>query len=295
MDLLQLKYFQAVAKIEHMTKAAQILQIAQPALSATIARLEADVGVPLFNRAGRNIVLNEYGKVLLMRATRALNELEAARQEIGDLSGSKFGYVSFASTAMNKHFCDLLASFAQLHPKVNFQLTQTTDENAKLSLLENGEVDFIFVIKKIKRSDVVCIPLVEKDVFLAVPAAHRLANRHTVSLQELAGESFITLKADHSIQEFCYSMCLKRGIVPKVICKSDSAQGLVNLVAAGFGVAFFPAPRKYVPNLPFVLIKIEDFDYNNFLYLAWKEKRYFSKAALQFREYIIQNGPDTLN
>lgn len=295
MDLLQLKYFQTVAKLEHMTKAAQILQIAQPALSATIARLEADVGVPLFNRTGRNIVLNEYGKVLLKRTIRALNELEAARQEIADLSGSEFGYVSFASTAMNKHFCDLLASFARLHPKVNFQLTQTTDENDKLSLLENGEVDFVFVIKKIERPDVVCIPLVEKDVFLAVPSAHRLANRHTVSLQELDGESFITLKADHSIQEFCHSMCLKRGVVLKVVCKSDSAQGLVNLVAAGFGVAFFSAPSKYIPNLSFVLIKIEDFTCKNFLYLAWKEKRYFSKAALQFREYIIQNGSDTLN
>lgn len=295
MDLLQLKYFQTVAKLEHMTKAAQTLQIAQPALSATIARLEEDVGVPLFNRTGRNIVLNEYGKVLLKRVTYALNELEAARQEISDLSGSEFGYVSVAATAMNKHFCDLFASFAQIYPKVNFQLTQTTAENAKLSLLENGEVDFIFVIKKIERPDVVCIPVVEKEVFLAVPPTHRWANRQSVFLQELAGESFITLKADHSIQEFCHAMCLKRRIVPKIICKSDSAQGLVNLVVAGFGVAFFSAPKRYIPNTPFVLIKIEDFNSKNFLYFAWKKKRYFSKAALHFREYIIQNGPDTLN
>lgn len=290
MDLLQLKYFQTVAKLEHMTKAAHALQIAQPALSVTIARLEEDVGVPLFNRTGRNIVLNEYGKAFLERVTRALNELEAGRQEVSDLSGSEFGYVSIASTFMSKRFCNRLASFAQLYPRVNFQLTQTTNENAKLRLLESGEVDFIFTIKKIERPDIVCVPLVEKDIFLAVSPGHRLADRGTVALEELAGEPFINLKADESIQEFCHAMCLKRGFAPKIVCTCDSSQGLVNLVSAGFGVTFFPSPGRQKPNSPFVLLKVEDFDYKSFLYLAWKEKRYFSKAALYFREYVIHQS-----
>ena len=290
MDLLQLKYFQTVAKLEHMTKAAHALQIAQPALSMTIARLEEDIGVPLFNRTGRNIVLNEYGKAFLKRVTSALTELEAGRQEIADLSGSEMGYVSIASTFMSRHFCNRLASFAQLYPKVNFHLTQTTDENAKLRLLESGDVDFIFTIKKIERPDIVCVPLAEKDIFLAVSPVHPLANRCTVALEELAGEAFINLKADESIQEFCHAMCLKRGFAPKVICTCDSSQGLINLVAAGFGVTFFLSPSRQNPNLPFVLIKVEDLDYKSYLYLAWKENRYFSKAAVHLREYIIQRS-----
>ncbi|QDR82677.1 LysR family transcriptional regulator [Sporomusa termitida] len=289
MDLLQLKYFQTVAKLEHMTKAAQALQIAQPALSVTIARLEEDIGVPLFNRTGRNIVLNEYGQVFLQRVTRSLNELEAGRQEIADLSGSELGYVSVASTFMSKRFCGLLASFAQLYPKVNFHLTQTTDENAKLRLLENEEVDFTFVIKKLEQPGIVCVPLVGKDIFLAVSPFHRLADRCTVSLQELSGEPFVTIKADHSIQEACHALCRKKGFNPNVVCTCDTSQGLINLVAAGFGIAFFPSPNRKKPNIPFVLIKVEDFDYKSFLYLAWREKRYFSKAAIHFREYIIQH------
>lgn len=290
MDLLQLKYFQTVAKLEHMTKAAQALQIAQPALSVTIARLEDDVGVPLFNRTGRNIVLNKYGKVLLKRVNQALNELEAGRQEIADLSGSEFGYVSVASTFMGKKFCDHLAAFARLYPNVNFHLTQTTDENAKLRLLESGEVDFTYIIKNMEQPGIACVPLMEKDIFLAVPPVHRLADRCTVSLQELAEESFITLKADHSIQETCHALCRKRGFNPNVVCTCDTSQGVINLVAAGFGVAFFPSPNRKKAHLPFVLIKVEDFDYKSFLYLAWKEKRYFSQAAIHFRDYVIQQS-----
>lgn len=67
MDLLQLKYFQKVAQLKHLTQAANKLYISQPALSQTIARLEKDIGVPLFNRTGRQINLNEYGRVFLKK------------------------------------------------------------------------------------------------------------------------------------------------------------------------------------------------------------------------------------
>ncbi len=70
MELLQLKYFQTVARLEHMTKAAEELHIAQPSLSKTIARLEKDLGVPLFDRQGRQITLNSFGKVFLKRVER---------------------------------------------------------------------------------------------------------------------------------------------------------------------------------------------------------------------------------
>lgn len=289
MDLLQLKYFQTVAKFNHITKAARELQIAQPALSVTISRLEEDIGVPLFNRTGRNIVLNEYGKIFLKRVNRALNELEAGRQEVTDLSGDEFGSVAIASTSISKQFCASLSSFSQRYPKANFRLTQITDENAKLNLLDTEAVDFVFIIKKVERPGLVFFPLEKKDIFLAVAPNHRFAKRNMVSLQELYEEPFISLKSDYCI-EFCHNMCLEKGFSPKVVSSCDSLHGLMNLVSAGFGVSFFPSPDRQKVNLPFVLIKIENFHYESFLYFAWKENHYFSKAALLFREYIMQKN-----
>lgn len=85
MDLLQLKYFKVVAEQEHITKSAKLLMVSQPYLSAIVARLEEEMGGQLFDRDGRNVVLNEYGKILLHHANEALQHLEDAKKEIADI------------------------------------------------------------------------------------------------------------------------------------------------------------------------------------------------------------------
>ena len=82
MDLVQLKYFVVVAEAGHLTNAAKKLNIAQPALSVSIARLEKEVGAPLFDRVGRNIYLNHCGEIFLERAQQALDIMSRAQQEI---------------------------------------------------------------------------------------------------------------------------------------------------------------------------------------------------------------------
>src|SRR5438309_3725141 len=96
MDLLQLKYFQTVARLEHMTQAARQLEIAQPSLSQTIARLEEELGVPLFDRQGRQIRLNQFGRTFLRRVERIFAELEDGRRELADLAGLEQGRVSLS-------------------------------------------------------------------------------------------------------------------------------------------------------------------------------------------------------
>jgi Transcriptional regulator len=288
MDLLQLKYFQIVAKLEHMTKAARELQIAQPALSVTIARLEEDLGVPLFNRIGRNIVLNEYGKAFLKKANKALTELEEGRQELADLAGSEYGFVAVTSTALNKIFCNILGSFVRLYPKINFRLMQIADDDTKLRLLETGEVDFSFINKPVKQLGIARVPLMAEEIFLAVSPEHRFANRSSVFLSELAEERFINLKTNHSLRELYDRLCKKANFVPNIVCECDAPIGMVNLVSAGLGVAFILSSKEEQQDLPVVLIKVVDFDYQSVLQLIWKEKQYLSKAAIHFREYVIQ-------
>lgn len=289
MDLLQIKYFQTVARLEHMTRAAGELQVAQPALSATIAKLEHDLGVPLFNRTGRNIVLNEYGKSFLKRANRILRELEEGRQEISDLLGSESGYISFSSTSLNKQFADFIGTFASLYPKVNFHITQIADEDVKLRLLESEEIDFAFVNTILKHPGISTISLAEENIFLAVSSKHPLAGRNAIFLKELMHEPFVSMKTNHGLQKFCDELCQKNGFTPKIICECSESSAVINLVAAGLGVSFFPYSDSEKTELPVVLLRIKDLDFKNVLQLAWKKKRCFSKAAIHFREYVIQS------
>lgn len=81
MDLLQLKYFKVVAEQEHITKSAKLLMVSQPYLSAIVARLEEEMGGQLFDRDGRNVVLNEYGKILLHHANEGSPAASGGRQK----------------------------------------------------------------------------------------------------------------------------------------------------------------------------------------------------------------------
>lgn len=84
MEWDQINYFQTVANVQHITKAAKLLSISQPALSRSIARLEDELGVQLFDRKGRNIYLNRYGKMFLHRVEQSIKQIELGKQEIRD-------------------------------------------------------------------------------------------------------------------------------------------------------------------------------------------------------------------
>ncbi|MDR1702829.1 MAG: LysR family transcriptional regulator, partial [Sporomusaceae bacterium] len=94
MGLLQLEYFKALAEREHLTQTAKELMVSAPSLSATIARLEEDLGCKLFDRDGRNIKLNECGKIYLRYASEVLSLLENAKKEVLDFTQQKNSYIS---------------------------------------------------------------------------------------------------------------------------------------------------------------------------------------------------------
>ncbi|UUZ92796.1 LysR family transcriptional regulator [Paenibacillus sp. P25] len=152
MESLQLRYFRTVARMEHMTKAAQELHIAQPALSKTIARLEEDVGVPLFDRHGGRIRLNTFGKAYLARVEQALNLLEEGRKEVSELAGLEHGSIHLATSTMDR-LSEPLGEFLSLHPEVNFRITQASAKEMA-ALAEAGEVDVIFTAIPIERPGV---------------------------------------------------------------------------------------------------------------------------------------------
>ena len=107
----------------HMTQAAEILHIAQPSLSRSIALLEQEVGVPLFERTGRRIHLNQYGEVLLRRVEFILNDVERAKREITDLQGAAQELVALSvSPSCSTYLLPrLLSRFRARYPEIRFQ------------------------------------------------------------------------------------------------------------------------------------------------------------------------------
>src|SRR6476660_4411538 len=143
MQLTQLQYFLTVARLEHMSKAALELEISQSSLSKTIVRLEDDIGVPLFDRKGKSIRLNEYGQNFFQKVGKILSELQEAKEEIQELANIREDSVSI-NVMNSKLLPKLFYEFFKKRPNVKVRQYLLPDRLAQQKLID-GEIDLMIV------------------------------------------------------------------------------------------------------------------------------------------------------
>jgi DNA-binding transcriptional LysR family regulator len=287
MDLLQLRYFRAVAQREHMTQAAQDLFISQSSLSKTIAHLEHELGVSLFERQGRQIRLNQFGKAFLQRVEQVFAALEDGQRELADLAGRGQGQVVLAS--MNVYLLpDLLHTFLAGHPGTSIRLFNRPREEM-LAELERGKVDIALSSPPIERPGIEQVPLLKEEVLLAVPPGHRLAKREGVRLSEVADEPFLALKPGYHLRHLTDTFCRQAGFTPGIVFEGDDPVALLQLVKAGLGVACLPAlVWRSIPEIAVPRVPIDEPRCQRETLLLWSKERYLSVAARNLRDFIIE-------
>lgn len=170
MEWEQLEYFQTLARIQHVTKAAETLSITQPALSRSIVRLENYLGVPLFDRQGRSITLNKYGERFLKRVDSIIKEFTEGREEIQSLLQPDQGEVSlgFLHTLGTTIVPNLIGAFKDQYPNVHFQLNQS-HSNQLLDKLRSGELDLCLLASFPVESNIMWKPLWKEELFYFCP------------------------------------------------------------------------------------------------------------------------------
>ncbi len=291
MDLLQLRYFQVVAQLENITRAAEELHIAQPSLSKTLARLEASVGVPLFERQGRRIRLNQFGKTFLKRVARSLNELEEGQREVEDLAGLERGSVTVGATT-SPQLPHIFREYLTLHPHVNFRFLQVTQHLEVQERLMNGEIDLCISTLPIDQLGILCEPLKNEEIFLALPPGHRLAGRKSIQLKEVADEPFIRQTTEYGLREITDDFCQEAGFTPNIAniaFESTSPEVICSLVKAGFGNAFIPAYWWDSINTDsLVKLHIENPTCQRTIWLSWVRAHYLSVAARDFSKFVME-------
>ncbi len=286
MELLQLSHFRVVARLEHITRAAEEMNITQPSLSRSIIRLERELGVPLFDRRGRGMQLNGFGRAFLDHVDRVFRELDIATGELRDLAGLDHGIVSMAAGALH-WLPEVLRPFQDAHPTVRFRLfTQSLPELHRL--LATGGSDLCVIPADPVIPGVHWQPLQTREIFLVVPAGHPLAGRTSVALRDVAGEDMVLGKSGDALREVMDGYFRRAGVVPRVACETDEPTTIEDFVMAGLGVAFIPdlaTPRLRDGSTSWVRISEPVCQFS--LGIAWNESRYLSQAARAFREHAI--------
>jgi DNA-binding transcriptional LysR family regulator len=281
-DLLQLRYFQAVARREHVSRAAGDLHVAQPSLSRAIARLEAELGVPLFDREGRRVRLNRFGTAFARRVDSALAALDEGRRELHDAAGLDHGTVALAAETL-RTLTGLLAGFLAEHPGVRFRLFQSSAQ-AMLGQLRTGELDLCFASQPLTGPSLETIELASEEVLLAVPSAHPLAGRSRVGIGELADEPFVTTRPGYWQRALADQLFAQAGIRPAIACEGDEPGAIRGLISAGLGVGILPAiSRDAVAHPPVAWLHLDAPGAFRTLRLVWRKDSYMSVAARRFR------------
>lgn len=291
MDTRQLRHFVAVADTLNFHEAARRLHISQPPLSASIRKLEEQLGVPLFERTRRGTALTGAGRAALEDARRALFHAEqfgrvataAARGEAGTL---RVGFVGSATYALMPQVMPL---FRARFPDVQLILAESTTQRL-LQDVEQGSIDAGLLRFPVVRATSARILPVERDVFVAaLPVQHPLARKRRVSLAQLAHEPFILYSAQAvpGLHATALLACQRAGFVPHVQQEAVQVQTVVSLVESGLGVALVPsvASRHATRNVTFRPLQGAGADTDIGIALAWRPDRETS-AAQRFRETL---------
>lgn len=251
MELRQIRYFIEVAKREHVTEAAHALHVAQSAVSRQIFNLEAELGVDLFIRKGRNVKLTPIGRVFLDHMEQAINVIEDARQVVSEYTDPERGtiHIGFPSSLATYILPTVISAFRNTYPHVQFELNQGSYHSLQDAIIK-GDVNIALVApvpsekEQIKGS----ILFTEKIVAL-LPISHPLAHMKALKLNELRDDSFVFYPTGFILREIIETHCKQIGFQPNVSFEGKDIDAIKGLVSAGLGISLIPE-ITLVDNLP---------------------------------------------
>lgn len=289
MEWQQLEYFQTAAKLQHMTLAAEALKITQPALSRSIARLESELGVPLFDRQARSIVLNRYGQHFLKHVNVILSTYEELKKEIQEMIDPEQGEVSlgFLHTLGASHIPDLIKSFSEKHPGIKFQLHQNSTY-VLLNQLAAGELDLCMTSFGEHTHQIEWTHLWSEELSVIVPVSHHLAKFKKVDLKQIAREPLITFKKGYGVRMITDELFQKAGLTPKITFEGEEVHTVIGLVAAGLGAAIIPEIKE-MNRKEIAQLRVNAEDCRRNIGIARVKGRYLPPAAEQFWKFVVED------
>jgi len=291
MEFETLRAFLAVADGSTVTETAARTHRTQPAVSRALARLERDMGTPLFQRVGRGLTLTPAGRELARHAREAVDSYERGVRSVQDITAPERGFVpvAFLHTLGTWLVPELIRRFRTTRPGVQFDLRQHGDAGLVDDLL-GGVVDLAVTGDRPEHPQLESRRLFLEPLRLVVPPDHRLAGRRRVRLREAADDQFIVLKPGFSLRTITEDLCASAGFAPRIGFEGEEVETLRGLVAAGLGVALLPEQRGTVAASAPPSMRLTDVDASREIGLAWLRDRTLPPASAEFRTHALRTS-----
>ncbi len=242
-ELEQLRHFLKVAEQKNFTRAAEQVGLSQPALSRSVARLEEELGRPLFERRARGAVLTDAGRLVLGRARAILSMADDLKAEVGDDDRSGTVRVGAIPTIAPYFLPEYLRSFRRLYPLARTVVSEDTTDNL-LRRVADGEVDVAVAALPVSAKYVEVEPLFEEELLLVTGVDHPLARKDDVTASDIADLPFVLLGEAHCLSDAVATFCRRESFHPVTVERTAQLSMVQELVALGHGVSLVPAMAR---------------------------------------------------
>lgn len=281
MELHQLAYFVAVAEEGNFTRAAELLHVAQPGVSAQVKRLERELGQELLDRSGRTVRLTDVGAAALPHARAALAAVRGVREAVEELAGLVRGQVAIGmvTSVGPVGLPDLLAGFHERYPAVEITLSEA-DSDTMLAALREGRLDLAVVGISTAPPPGIATQVLLEEPFLAVTApSGLLAGRDEVGIPDLDGLPLMALPKGTGLRTALDAAFARVGLTPRIAFEAADPNVLVQLATRGLGVAIVPESLARYHQAELAVAGLRGPGLRGMLALAWRADGPLSPAA----------------
>ncbi|MEP9353457.1 LysR family transcriptional regulator [Xanthobacter sp. KR7-65] len=280
MELRTLRAFVEVVRQGGFSPAAKVLHASQPTISKAVKQLEDELAVPLLDRIGHKSQLTAAGEIVYRRALILLTERDGLVAELDDLRGLRRGSLRLGLPPLGAStlFAPLFAIYRARYPGIEIRLTEHGSKRLEEMLLD-GEVELAASLLPAKdgfdAQAVRCEPLMA-----VLPRDHPLAGEERVTLGSLAPSPFILFEGGFALNQVLEEACARNGFAPQLAARSGQTDFIVELVAAGLGIAFLPrtiAAQRATPGVCLALLDEPGTEWH--MAIVWRQGSYLSHAA----------------
>lgn len=242
MELIQLRYFVAIAQTVSFTAAAEVLHVSQPALSYQMRRLERELGTKLFERRGRSIALSPDGEFFLPLAQDVLFRADDALRLMKESLGVEAGEVRLGCNPSVSTYVipSLLAEFHRNYPRVRVELFEGGDYDLH-QMVQKGSIDFAVATAPGATQTMAITPLGAEDLHIIASPGHRLAKRESCALTELEDDDWIFPNDSYNLAVLVKEACRQVGFEPRVAYQAGTMEAVKNFVRQDLGVSALPS------------------------------------------------------
>ena len=293
LSLKQLRYISAVAEFKHFSKAAEACHVTQSTLSAAIQELESQLGVVIFERNKKNVLITPLGERLVQQARTVLGDVEdfvsLAKSHEEALSGEiRLGVIPTIGPFLLPH---LLAELRVQYPKLKLYLKE--ELSAQLfQQLQQGLLDLIILAFPYPLPEMETVSLFSDEFFLCIPPGHKLENSNQVRQQQLRGEKLLLLEEGHCLRDHALEACKLEKTDTNLVYQGTSLHTLVQMVANGLGVTLLPdvaVKADILGDTHLLLKKFTSESVSRQIGLAWRKSDPRREDYLLLGEFIKEH------